>query len=185
MQIEIQQFENKIFFVDMDNTLIYSDTANNWAYQQAICQCVPNFDLHLLINSHSSNRLTENSLKQWFSVSDLGKIVSIKQKTTLYKDYWTKTQINQSLLNFLEQQSSQIYLVTNSQVQRAKALLQFYMINHLFTDFIFSKGQENKYQYALNQLNLQPNQVIVFEDDDEKIIEAVQAGIPDSQIIKI
>nr|WP_315137481.1 HAD hydrolase-like protein [uncultured Capnocytophaga sp.] len=174
--------EKTIFLIDLDGTLVDTDYANYLAYHYAIKKI---FEIELSYDR--KKRFTRNDLKKIFpniQVSDFEKIVRLKEDK--YKDYLSKTVVNKDLMILLQNyhKTNAVILVTKCHRERAKQTLSYHNLELYFTDKVFSEGG-NKYKEAINSLQLATSSVVVFEDDDTEIENAIKVGILEQNINKV
>lgn len=190
-----QNVENKIttnivLFFDMDGTLVNTNLANFLSYNKAI-QSV----------TKSKHELTYNPFKR-FNRSELKKISPnltkieyeriIQKKEQYYKEFQHETKLNPVVANILFKYSktNKTVLVTNCREERAILTLNYHDLKDKFTNFFFrqfsdnSNEKINKYSYAIQTLGLSPNLIMVFENEESEIDDAIQAGINSYNIIK-
>ena len=76
--------------------------------------------------------------------------------------------------------TNQTVLVTNCSKDRALATLNYFNIVDEFSDMFFTdsnNGKINKFKNAISILRVCPDRVIAFENEEEEIKNATQAGI--------
>lgn len=174
--------EKTIFFIDLDGTLVDTNYANYLAYHYAIKQILGfelSYDKRKRFIRSDLNKIFPNIKK-----SDLKKIIRLKENK--YKNYLDTTKVNEYLFQLLERfyKNKKIILVTKCHKQRAEETLSYHNLNHYFSNKVFSKGG-NKYKEAIDNLELSASSIVVFEDDDIEIENAVKAGVPKQNIQKI
>ncbi len=87
------------------------------------------------------------------------------------------------LLTWADQQQLKQAIVTNAPVKNAKFLLQVLGFEHRFANVVLGDNLERgkpdpmPYQVALQQLNVEPEAAVAFEDSPSGIRSAVAAGI--------
>ena len=172
---------DSVLFFDMDGTLIDTDYANFLSYRKAI-KTVLQDDVDLSYNPHQRlNRsllqctipnLTEEELK-----------LIIEEKEKCYNNYLSETQLNSKMKKILSAyfRRNRTVLVTNCRKDRALATLSHHELSDMFSDFLFRQidGNKkiNKFQNAIVKLGISPNLVIVFENEESEIKDAINAGI--------
>ena len=97
------------------------------------------------------------------------------------------TYLNKELIKFLiiNKSTTKVCLVTKASPERVIQLIDHHNCAKLFDKIFFCKDIHNKYQYALNEINICSKKVLVFEDDENEILHANEAGIPNKNITKI
>lgn len=180
----------KVFLIfDLDGTLIDTDEANFLAYKEAIQQ-VKNLNLTSLYQS--TERFTREQLESIIpnlKIQEYEEIIDIKNN--VYNKYLQKTKIITSTIEILNKYSKthQIILATNSHKQKANLLLKYHNLSAIFKHEFYKEDYNNqeisKYKYAIDYLKINPNLVIIFENDQSEIKQALLAGIPAKNIINL
>ena len=156
--------------VDLDNTLIFTDDANNQAYLYAINEFLPN------IQFDYDGRITEsiilNNLNQ-FPKYILSSIIELKQKC--FSNFINLTYINYHLLEKLNvmKTSSVLYLTSCGKKSRVERVLIHHGLHDLFNDIICN---EKKFEIIVNKTQ-DINKILVFDDDKIQLDMAHVAGI--------
>ncbi len=168
------------FFVDLDGTLVHTDKANSLAYQQAVLSVV---GMHINIDG----RITGKILKRLLNCDNETFKKIVWKKKLLYPKFLHHTVVNQNLLHFLFTMKANypIYLVTRSEEKRAKETIMFHHLRSVFTDTFYCKQTSNKWRYAMSLLNVSPEQVIIFDDNEIEIQNAISEKIPSDNIYHI
>jgi beta-phosphoglucomutase len=180
---------DSILFFDMDGTLVDTNLANFLAYLNAI-QKVTNSDHGLRYDPNIRfNRSTLKSVIQNLAPIDYDNI--IQEKELFYDDLLCETTLNKiiSQILFKYSKTNKTVLVTNCRTERANATLKFHSLSEKFDHIFyrqFSENEEkiNKYQFAISSLEIAPQKIIVFENEDPEIDDALFAGIPKTNIFK-
>ncbi len=150
-----------IILVDLDNTLVFTDKANNMAYLQAIKQFLPHVALP------QTQRITREFIQQNLPSIDkriFNQIIEYKQSHFIH--FLELTELNQEVYEWLlEHPNNPIYLVTNAHQERAKQLLNYYQISELFDKQFYVKDEVNKYSEIINL----ENKVIIFDDEIKQL----------------
>jgi len=178
-----------IFLCDLDGTLIDTDEINFLSYQEAIKK-VKNIDLKLLYKINK--RFTQEQLCQLIpSIMEHEFNEIIKIKKSVYVKYLDKTKVNIKTFEAIEQFSNthKLILVTNSSKNRAIQVLKYHKLINIFDYQFFKEDYTNiskdKFDYVIKKLNIDPKQIIVFENDTDEIKQAISSGIPKGNIVKI
>jgi len=178
--------KNSIIIVDLDGTLIDTDKANFLAYRDAIKK-VKNVNLELLYNNNE--RFTREKLLTIIpnlEGDEYSKITEIK--TAVFHKYLEHTKLNNSVYENIKffSKTNQVILATNSHKIKANLLLDHYGLFNLFDKKYYKEDYtsiKNKYKFILNDLNLAPYNIVIFEDDDFEIEKAKLLKIPSDNII--
>lgn len=64
--------------------------------------------------------------------------------------------------------TNRIILLTNTNKNRADELVKFYDLQNYFS-YIYYNSSRNKYYNLINNLNLDPNNLIVYDDETIEI----------------
>jgi beta-phosphoglucomutase-like phosphatase (HAD superfamily) len=177
-----------ILFFDMDGTLIDTDYANFLSYKKAIQETINSNDDFLY---NINKRFTRQTIKELFpTINQTNFEKIIQQKNKIYKNYLFKTKLNNLFAEILQKYSKTniTVLITHSHKDRAVMILKYHRIFDKFTHKFYQQnednGRVNKFEYALKYLDVPANSVIVFENEDIEINEAIITGIPIENIIK-
>lgn len=167
--------------VDLDMTLIATNTANNHAYQQAFFE-VCKQKIHA-----PYPRITSAIIKQQLGTRHHLFNQIVKRKKFLYAQFLSLTYVNQDLSIFLLNAGEicPIYLVSKGKLKRITATLNYHCLKNIFTGVFCCQSHDNKYQLAIDRWELNPQKIIVFENDPIEIQHAVFATIPKNQIFHI
>ena len=177
-QQEILNSPYRNFLVDLDNTLIFTNAANNAAYLSA----ANSLGFPTLFSKHNQFRITRADLTS-LSESMQQKIIIKKQK--IYHSFLNQTILNKALFQLLKNSNRDVFLVSNADENRANSLIEYHHLHDLFKEKIFCPSIPNKYEVALKRLNLLPNSVLIVDDDKLQRQQAATLGLQTSQLYLI
>jgi len=179
-----------VLLFDMDGTLINTDLANFLAYKESI-ESVLGFQGKLQFNP--DHRFNRSSLVVQFpnlSSVELDKIIKLKE--TNYLEHLERTKINKPVAEILLQYSKthKTILVTNCRKDRAIITMDYHNLRDKFSAMIFRldtkvDSRTNKYLNALSHFNLPPDNVVVFENENQEVEDAINAGIKMTNIYSL
>ncbi|MEE3621925.1 hypothetical protein V2H37_10085, partial [Avibacterium paragallinarum] len=110
--------KDDILLVDLDNTLVFTDEANNAAYIAAIKYYLPDIEFSY------SGRITRSDLREILSCSNdsmLSDIIRLKE--IVYKKYISKTRLNEKVYNCIKNHNPELcYLITNAKLERVNSI---------------------------------------------------------------
>lgn len=170
-----------ILFFDLDGTLIQTNFLNNYAYFQAYHAIMK----HYMPKTYAI-RITRQIIKNISDVTTHEYDAIIAEKERLYSINIDLAKPITNTVKLLKYYSvhNKIYIITRCLKKRAvETVRHFNLLNHV-NDLISSKSL-NKYEEAINILDLNPKDIIVFEDDDKEIDDCIKVGILEKNIIKI
>jgi beta-phosphoglucomutase len=172
---------------DMDGTLVDTNYANYLSYRQAI-QEVTHGELDIRLNP--SRRFSREELKREMpNLSDLERNKIISLKSEYYKKYLPETKLNAVLADTLRKfnKTNVTVLVTNCQEDRAVMTLQYHGLLGCFSHMFFRGIDDvtDKYKNAMTRLGVCTGSVLVFEDEIADVDNAVLAGVPRVNIIRV
>lgn len=176
-------------FCDMDGTLVDTDYANYLSYRRAVIEATRGtHDVEF-----TDERLNRESLKKRLpslTAAQLEVIVSLK--TEYFTEFLSNTRLNTALAHFITEHRSKntIVLVTCCREKRAVEVLKHHKMLECFTRLICWEalpqgGSLNKYESAISLMGASQEAVLIFENDNTGIVEAVLAGVPRSNIYRV
>lgn len=190
IKLNLEINTNTVLLFDMDGTLVDTDFANFLSYKNAIKLVIDHEEKIQYNFNKRFNRSTLKSILPKLNESEFEKIIEIKEKN--YKDYLIHTKLNKTIADILLQysKSNSTILVTNCREDRALATLDYYNLTDKFSKLLFrqisSSGERiNKYKNAISSLNLATQSVMVFENENKEIEDAIMAGIPINNILSL
>lgn len=157
---------------DLDNTLVYTNEANNDAYNMALIQLG-------MKPIEGVERITrEIVFEKYSNLTDLQRCRIVEKKQELFP--LEKTRTNKDLLWFVRQIGrDNCFVWSGADPMRGRAILRYHEMETLFADVQFSK-KENITQelFELSRcLGISLQDITIYEDIDEYIIELRNIGI--------
>lgn len=176
---------NKIEYVlvDLDGTLIETDLANNMAYKEALDMCACQEEFCIDVNGP---RITRADIKKIYGENERAENI-IRTKESIFYKYLHLTSLITSTMTLLRQyrtNNKKLIVVTNCKSKRAMELLEYYHIDSLFYAQFYNECG-NKYKQVLTEYKISPQSVILIENEDTQIMNAVVAGVSTKNIIKV
>lgn len=166
--------DDYILAFDLDGTLVNTDKANSMAYQQSV------YDVTGITIDIDNCRITRDSLKTMINVRDniLQEIIVKKEK--LFAKYLVYAQPLPVLFMLQHLKYTHNILLTYARRERAKSVLEYYGVTSLFENFYCrdSYSGKSKFDYLVNELHYSSDKIILFENDQEAIADALHFGIP-------
>ncbi len=168
---------DSILFFDFDGTLLNTDYANFLAYQEAVSTVLPGKQ-ELVFNPRG--RFTRDSLKVMFhDLSEKDYNYIIEEKRRCYSNYLNKVLLINRVVDILFKYSgtNRVILVTNADKDRVEITLNYFQLLDKFDNIFCNQGNGNKYQYAILYFEINPKNIIVFENEKCEIKKAFDAGV--------
>lgn len=173
------------FVFDLDNTLVKTNLANNNSYKEAIRAVL---DVDVKMKSHV--RFTRKRLSTLFShisPSVLSHIIELKEN--LFEEHLSETVLNSQLVKclvLLNKNGCETILLTESRQIRAQQVCDFHDLGRFFCQKYYLEDYHNeiKYQFLYSK-GIPRHSVILFENEQKEIQNAIRNGIYENQIIKV
>jgi beta-phosphoglucomutase len=181
--------DKNILFFDMDGTLIDTNYANFLSYKRAIKHILRSIPK---ISYDPNKRFNREVLKSVIpDIVETGYEKIIQEKEQHYKDYLPETKPNKLVVDILLKYSktNKCVLITNCRKDRTLMTLDYFDLTDKFSNIFYrqlncDEAKINKYQNAISCLSISPKEVIVFENKQSEIADAIVAGVPDKNILK-
>lgn len=175
-----------VLFFDFDGTIAFTDDANFIAYKHAIKTVIG-----VNINNYSlcHDRIDRKILKEIFpdiKATNLIKIIALKEE--IYNDFLPLVSPNKYLVDLLNnyRNTNPIILVTNCRKKRLYDSLKYLNLldrfDYLFYQEKFEKFSSNKYSAAISYLKIEPENIVVFENENVEMCNAKNAWIKSEKI---
>lgn len=170
-----------ILFFDMDGTLVNTNVANFLSYKKAV-HSITKSEYDMTYNSYPRfNRITLKIAVPNLTETEYERIVQRKEE--YYNDFLHETELIKETADILFKYSktNKTVLVTNSRKDRAMTILKRFGLEehfgNIFCKEFIENGKKNKFQNAISKLDIFPNLVVAFENEETEIANARQAGI--------
>ncbi|MBE6210925.1 MAG: hypothetical protein E7130_04780 [Rikenellaceae bacterium] len=169
-----------VILFDMDNTLVNTDDINNVAYKSAIQQVLgKNYD-NLFTDIVRIRREDVSNKLYWISKEQLSEIISIK--SIIYKENIDQASLVIDVVELLENVSitNRCILVSNASADRVNQTLEYYNLKDKFDSMITRTdcdGNHNKFEVAINKLQLNPGNIWIVENEQKNINEALKHSV--------
>lgn len=174
---------DKILFFDLDGTLVDTDYANWISYREVIRNTLSEEDfkkLNFLFEENFNCRITASTIYNYLAEEKANEIISKKQRLYSAHPFYTKKiEENISILKRFSQ-TNKIILVSNAKKSRGLETLKYNRLDSYFHQMFFKEDQTlslNKYENAIKILGINPKNIVAFEDNEEEIQKAKNAGI--------
>jgi beta-phosphoglucomutase-like phosphatase (HAD superfamily) len=182
--------KDTILFFDMDGTLIDTSFANFLSYKKAIAATIqPKIELEYNPRQRFNRTLLKSVMP---NLSKADYVMIVQQKEKFDKDFLTETKPIKAIEEILYRysQTNKTVLVTNCRENRVTMILNYHRLtdkfSHIFCRHLSDSGTRiNKYSNAINRLNILPQNIVVFENEEMEINDAIKAGIPSDNIIDV
>ncbi|MCO6450525.1 MAG: hypothetical protein J5I90_07015 [Caldilineales bacterium] len=176
-------------FCDMDGTLVDTDYANYLSYRRAVIEATRG--MHDV--EFSNERLNRESLRKRLpslSAAQLELITSLK--TEYFIEFVSETRLNTALACLITKHRGKnpIVLVTRCREMRAVEVLKHHKMLECFSRLICWEalpqgGSSNKHGNAISLMGVCQEAVIIFENDNFDVEQAMLAGVSGSNIYRV
>lgn len=177
----------KAVLIDFDGTLFDTDLANASAYHEAILFfgfTISVEQLAGLIRGRHHSIFLPEILGKTCNPFLMQKITTLKRK--IYPNYFSLIQPNVGLITLVKELNTKGFklgVVTNASKSSVNSVLDYFNLLQIFQVIVSSdnvsapKPAKECYEYAMNAMNVSPEQCIAFEDSDVGVASAQNAGI--------
>lgn len=169
-----------VLLFDMDGTLIHTDNANNIAYKLAIRDVLGEVPDDLFNNVYRIRQVdVKNAIKN-ISEEQFNQIVTYK------KEYYIKnisaTYLIDNVVDLLKlhNKTHKCILVSDACCDRVMQTLEYFNLKNKFYAIITKEDcsdDEDKFTSAIRKFKLNPDELWVFEDEQENIDKALKLNI--------
>lgn len=176
----MQDMVNYLIVFDLDGTLVDTDKANSKAYQQSVYEVTK-----ITINTNDC-RLTRDLVQSRIKANNTIMMEIISRKEKLFSEYLKYTTPLPALFILQHLTNTHNILLTQARRKRAEIVLDYYGVTSCF-DNLYCKDSylgKSKFDYLVNEQHYSPSQIILFENEQKTISEAVSFGIPKNNIYK-
>ena len=175
--------KHKIAIFDLDGSLVETDAANNAAYQVAFNAC------GLKRMCGFGERITAKAiLDAGFCTAQAMEITRAKIEAYQYELWQTRLGPAASILKVLigdRGSFRKVVLLTDSNERRAMETLRYWELDGFFDEIVCNAGEGNKYKNYFGNFDSAPEESVVWENEEIKILSAVAAGVKAEDIRKV
>ena len=159
-----------------------TNLANNDAYKYALYKVTGKSDYPSLSNLH---RITRNDIEALDEVTPqvLEEIINCKRNVYKWKLEYTYPTIAYEILKKVCSHTP-CYFISVAERSRVIQLGQYWHFNQYTKGCILADGN-NKYKNIASKLNVDVSNIILFEDDESAIDNAIDNGIEEENIIRV
>lgn len=160
------------YIFDLDNTLVYTNQANNDAYNAALRR-------EHLAPIQWEGRIVRSVVREVYpqlTDDQLQRIIRSKQACYPFE----RTQVNAPLLRYVKALGRErCFLWSGADQGRARSLMDYHHLNGLFSAAEFSEKTDvlREFDALVRRFSLDPRDLTVFEDTDRHIEALRSAGI--------
>ena len=164
----------------MDGTLIHTDNANNIAYKLAIRDVLGEIPDDLFNNNYRIRQVDVRNAIKNISEEQFNQIVTYKNE--YYKKNLSATYLIDNVVDLLKlhHKTHKCILVSDACCDRVMQTLEYFNLKNKFYAIITKEDcsdDEDKFTSAIRKFKLNPDELWVFEDEQENIDKALKLNI--------
>lgn len=171
---------NDVLLFDMDGTLIHTDNANNIAYKLAIRDVLGEIPDDLFNNNYRIRQVDVRNAIKNISEEQFNQIVTYKNE--YYKKNLSATYLIDNVVDLLKlhHKTHKCILVSDACCDRVMQTLEYFNLKNKFYAIITKEDcidNKNKFTSAISKFKLNPDELWVFEDEQENIDKALKLNV--------
>lgn len=164
----------------MDGTLIHTDNANNIAYKLAIRDVLGEIPDDLFNNNYRIRQVDVRNAIKNISEEQFNQIVTYKNE--YYKKNLSATYLIDNVVDLLKlhHKTHKCILVSDACCDRVMQTLEYFNLKNKFYAIITKEDcidNKNKFTSAISKFKLNPDELWVFEDEQENIDKALKLNV--------
>lgn len=178
--INVNISPNDVLLFDMDGTLIHTDNANNIAYKLAIRDVLGEIPDDLFNNIYRIRQVDVRNAIKNISEEQFNQIVTYKNE--YYKKNLSATYLIDNVVDLLKlhHKTHKCILVSDACCDRVMQTLEYFNLKNKFYGIITKEDcidNKNKFTSAISKFKLDPDELWVFEDEQENIDKALKLNV--------
>lgn len=178
--INVKISPNDVLLFDMDGTLIYTDNANNIAYKLAIRDVLGEIPDDLFNNIYRIRQVDVRNAIKNISEEQFNQVVTCKNE--YYKKNLSATYLIDNVVDLLKlhHKTHKCILVSDACCDRVMQTLEYFNLKNKFYAIITKEDcidNKNKFTSAISKFKLNPDELWVFEDEQENIDKALKLNV--------